>query len=363
MQKIEIKIPGSEYNVYLGENNFSQLPHLLKKGMFNGSILFVLDSNIKKYYLELIKNTIIRIPQRVKIITINSTEKNKSYESLQKIHSYLINNNFGRDSVIIAIGGGIIGDLTGFAASTYMRGIKYIQIPTTLLSSVDSSVGGKTGINFNNTKNIVGSFYQPEFVLIDTHFFSTLPFEEMICGLGEIIKYCFLTDKKFFNYVRKNTDNILSNNSNVLKHIIKESVTFKGAVVEADEKESGIRKALNLGHTFAHAFEIQQKHKLKHGQAVIVGITCALYLSHKLDFIANKDFNQYLDFLLLFKDKVKLRKVDKKLILNVMMMDKKNRDNEIKFVLLKSVGQIITDFSVPQKLIDESISETIPHFS
>lgn len=363
MKKIEINIPGNEYNVYLGENSFSQLPHLIKKEMLTGSILLVIDSNVKKHYSDLINNTISSIAQKVKTITIAASEKNKSFETLQRIHSFLIKNNFGRDSVIVAIGGGIIGDITGFAASTYMRGVKYIQIPTTLLSSVDSSVGGKTGINFNSTKNIIGSFYQPEFVIIDTNFFTTLPDEERLCGLGEIIKYCFLTDKKFFRYVNNNVSNILNNNPNALNRVIKESIVFKGKVVEADEKESGIRKVLNLGHTFAHAFEVQQNHKLKHGQAVIVGITCALYLSLELGIINKKDFDKYINFLLSFSNLIRLEKVDIKLLSNIMLHDKKNRDNLIKFVLLKDIGEVIIDISASKELVNKSLSKTISHFS
>ncbi len=231
------------------------------------------------------------------------------------------------------------------------------------MSSVDSSVGGKTGINFENTKNIIGSFYQPDFVIIDTKFFNTLPQEERLCGLGEIIKYCFLIDKRFFNYVKKNVENILNNKPTVLKKVITESINFKGGVVEADEKESGIRKVLNLGHTFAHAFEVEQKHKLKHGQAVIVGTTCAVILSYKIGAIIQKDLDEYLDFLLLFKDKIKLKNVDKSILLEVMMLDKKNRNNEIKFVLIKNIGEILTDVSTSKSNINSALSETIAYFS
>lgn len=363
MQKIRISIPNKEYNVYLGEETFSQLPILIKKQNLNGNILFVLDSNVKRYYAELIASVLDLLPQKVKAIVIQSSEKNKSYQTLQKIHSFLIANNYGRDSVIVAMGGGIVGDIAGFSASTYMRGIKYIQIPTTLLSSVDSSVGGKTGINFGNTKNIIGSFYQPEFVIIDTKFFNTLPEEERLCGLGEIIKYCFLIDKRFFNYVKKNVEYILNNNSAALKKVITESISFKGGVVEADEKEAGIRKVLNLGHTFAHAFEVEQKHKLKHGQAVIVGITCAVILSYKIDVISQKELDEYLDFLLLFKDKIRLRKVDKSVLFEVMILDKKSRNNEIKFVLVNNIGEILTDVPASYSNINETLSETIAYFS
>ncbi|MCB9207231.1 MAG: 3-dehydroquinate synthase, partial [Ignavibacteriales bacterium] len=269
---------------------------------------------------------------------------------------------FGRDSVLVAIGGGIIGDIAGFAASTYMRGIKYIQIPTTLLASVDSSVGGKTGLNFQDTKNVIGSFYQPQMVLIDTDFFNTLPNEERLCGLGEIIKYCFLIDQKFYNYVQKNYDEVLSNNPKVLEKVITESVKFKGGVVEADERESGIRKVLNLGHTFAHAFEVQQNHKIKHGQAVIVGITCALYLSHYLNFVNEKDLDNYLSFLLFFSPQIKLSNVNKKKIFTIMQLDKKNRDNKIKFVLLQNVGEILTDVPASKELVYKAIAKTVSHF-
>ncbi len=361
--KIRINIPNNEYNVYLGENIFSQLPKYLLKEKITGNILLVIDSNVRKLYSNLITDTLGKQNTKVKSITIHATEKNKSFETLQKIHSILIKNNFGRDSIIIAIGGGIIGDIAGFSASTYMRGIKYVQVPTTLLASVDSSVGGKTGINFGNTKNVIGSFYQPELVLIDTNFFLTLNEDERLCGLGEIIKYAFLINAKFYNYIKNNFVGILNNDPKIIAKVIKESVTFKGNVVEVDEKENGVRKVLNLGHTFAHAFEVEQNHKIKHGQAVIVGITSALYLSKSLSFMSSKDFNKYLDFLVLFSSTIKLKNPDKNLLYKLMLRDKKNRQNEIKFVLLKEIGELITNVPVQKKLVTNALTETINHFS
>jgi 3-dehydroquinate synthase len=346
----------------LGKNIFHQLPQLIDKKIISGKVLLVIDKNVNKHYSDFIQSTFKNSDFIIKQIVITSTEKNKSFSTLQKIHSTLIKNNFGRDSTIVAIGGGIVGDIAGFAAATYMRGIKYIQVPTTLLSSVDSSVGGKTGINFNETKNVIGSFYQPELVLIDTDFFNTLPQEEMLCGLGEITKYCYLTNKSFFNYVEKNTESILANDQSIINKVIVESLKFKGSVVEADEKESGIRKVLNLGHTFAHAYEVDQNHKLKHGQAVIVGITSALYLSQMLNLISEKEFKKYLHFQLTFADKIKLRNVDKKNLLKVMARDKKNKRNEIKFVLLCDIGNILTDVPAPKNLIVKAIEKSIKHF-
>ena len=362
MKKIKIEIPNNEYTVYLGKNIFHQLPQLIDKKNISGKVLLIIDKNVNKYYSDLIHSTFKNSNFVIKKIVITSTEKNKSFSTLQKIQSTLIKNNFGRDSAIIAIGGGIVGDIAGFAASTYMRGIKFIQVPTTLLASVDSSVGGKTGINFNETKNIIGSFYQPELVLIDTDFFNTLPQEEMLCGLGEITKYCYLTNKSFFNYVEKNIENILANNEIVINKVIVESIRFKGGVVEADEKESGIRKVLNLGHTFAHAYEVDQNHKLKHGQAVIVGITSALYLSEMLNLLSEKDFKKYLHFQLTLADKIKLRNVDKRNLLKIMARDKKNKKNEIKFVLLSNIGALLTDVPASKNIISKAIEKSIAHF-
>ena len=363
MKRIRISIPESEYNVYLGKDVLPSIQTLLGKENLKGDILVVIDSKVKRLYLDKISNAFKGYPYKLKYLTIGAHEKNKSYQSLQRIHSVLIKNRFGRDSVVCAVGGGIIGDIAGFAASTYMRGIKYIQIPTTLLAAVDSSVGGKTGINYENIKNIIGTFYQPSTVFIDPSFFNTLSSEELLCGIGEIIKYCFLIDKKYFNYVNKNLSEIFNNNSDVIEKIITQSVKYKGDVVIADEKESGIRKVLNLGHTFAHAFEVEQKHNLKHGQAVIIGITCALYLSQKIIKIQSNDFNLFLDLLTNSGKDIMIKKINVDRLLEIMALDKKNRNNEIQFVLLKDIGEIITDVPAKNKLVKDSISEAILHFT
>jgi 3-dehydroquinate synthase len=362
LREIKLNIPGKEYNVYLGRESFKKLSDILQKEKLNGKFFLVIDSKVNKLYSNVIDQTFNRIGTSIKKTVIVSSEKNKSYAALQKIHSVLIKNNFGRDSIIVAIGGGIIGDIAGFAAATFMRGVKYIQIPTTLLSGVDSSVGGKTGINFNDTKNVIGSFHQPSLVVIDTEFFKTLPEEEQLCGLGEIVKYGFLTNERFFNFLKKNIQSILTNKEAVINKVISESIKFKGNIVEADEKESGIRKLLNLGHTFAHAFEVQQKHKLKHGQAVIVGITCSLYLARELKVIYEKDFFKYLNFLLLFTGKIKLAEVNTSVIYNIMKRDKKNRQNEIRFVLVNKIGSILTDVPAEKKKVIHSINQAIQHF-
>ncbi len=363
MKKININIPKNAYNVFLGKNIIEKLPALLLSEKLNGRLFFVIDKNVNKFYSDKLINIFTKANFNYNKIIINSSEKNKSYETLQKIHKALIKYNYGRDSLVVAIGGGIIGDVTGFAASTYMRGVNYIQIPTTLLASVDSSVGGKTGINFNKTKNIIGTFYQPKMVLIDTNFFSTLPKEEMLSGIGEIVKYCFLTEQNFFSYVLKNTDKLIANDTNTISKVITEAVKFKGDVVTADEKEAGIRKILNLGHTFAHAYEVEQNHKIKHGQAVIVGIASALYLSMELSLLSQNKFNLFMNLLSQFKSDIKLNKVDKKYAYKIMQRDKKNREGQIKLVLLKDIGKIVTDITSSKKMIIDAIEHGTTFFS
>jgi 3-dehydroquinate synthase len=248
-----------------------------------------------------------------------------------------------------------VGDVAGFISATYMRGVQCVQVPTTLLAAVDSSVGGKTGINFHDTKNIIGAFYQPKLVLIDTRFLSTLSDEEILCGVGEIVKYAFITDDDMFNYVDNNLSKILNLDADTLNYVIHESIRFKGDVVQTDEKESGLRKILNLGHTFAHAFEVQQKHRIKHGQAVIVGIACALYLSNAIGIMNDEEFEKSINLIKSFADNIKLDKFDIADFEAIMIRDKKNKEGKIKFVLLKSVGELLVDVESDWKNVEAAI--------
>ncbi len=349
MKKINIPIDQNSYDVYLGHDNFDQLFKLVKKLKLNKNIMLIVDKklyDIRKSEITLLRKT---YDGKLNVLVIQATEKLKSFNTLQKILSELLKNEYTRDTLLIAVGGGIIGDITGFASAVFSRGVQYVQVPTTLLATVDSSVGGKTGINFENTKNIIGAFNQPKFVLIDSALLTTLPKKEMISGLGEVIKYAYLTNQTYYKYVLSNIDNIIGMKQKVLEKIIEESVRFKGDVVANDEKEAGARKMLNLGHTFAHALEVEQNYKLKHGHAVIVGIACALYLSSRINLMNDKKFKSLLELILQVKDLVKISEVDLKKSISIMKRDKKNRDGKIKFVLLKDVGNILLDVEVSDR--------------
>ncbi len=355
MKKIKVNLTSNEYSIFLGSSVYKQIPELLERYKLSKNILIVADRNVEKLHPEKIKFLNSITHKKNKLYLLKPGESSKSYTELNKIYSFLLNNNFGRDTVLIAVGGGVTGDLAGYAAATFMRGIQLVHIPTTLLAAVDSSIGGKTGINFEKKKNMIGSFYQPKFVLIDTEFLSTLPKAELISGAGEIIKYAYLSDKNFFSFLKKNINNISNCDYKVLEKTIFNSASIKAAVVSKDEKETGLRKILNLGHTFAHAFETALNFKIKHGVAVNAGIIAALNLSNMLNLLPEERLNELLSLPLKIKIPSSLRNVDNETLYKIMLHDKKNRNGKIKFVLLSDLGNILLDIEAGKKKVFKAL--------
>lgn len=271
-------------------------------------------------------------------------------------------NNFSRKDSIIALGGGIVGDVAGFVAATYMRGIPFYQVPTTLLSVVDSSVGGKTGVNFLEVKNLIGAFYQPEKVYADLNFLETLPLKEIISGAGEIFKYAFLADEENYLLIRNRLAKLLSEKK-FDENLFARCIKLKSSVVENDEKEiSGLRKVLNLGHTFAHAFESTMKFQIKHGEAVIAGIFASLIVSKKLGLVSESELKKYLsDFQFLPINK-KLFSIDLNTVIKFMKSDKKTSEGKIKLVLISKPGNVLIDVSVKEQLVKKSLEELFERF-
>ena len=277
-------------------------------------------------------------------LLLKAKENNKNIKSVNKILKILLEKNFSREDCLISIGGGITGDIVGFAASQFKRGLKFINIPTTLLAQVDSSVGGKTGVNTKYGKNLIGSFYQPNLVISDIEFLKTLPKREIICGYGEILKHSLIANRKFYYYLTKNCKKILQLSTPYIDNSIYESCKIKKEIVEKDERESGLRKVLNFGHTFAHAYEasLNYSRKLNHGEAVILGINTALNFCLDNKLIMKRDYESIIDHLINTKLPSSLKKFFKKKdahkILSFMLSDKKNRSNQISLVLLKKIG-------------------------
>ena len=354
--KLKINTKSNKYSILIGSGISSKLLKILNDNSIKfDKCLLIIDKKIPKF---LINKIIKSLNNKKKIITFfNANEKNKNQLSVNKILEILLKNNFNRHDCLISIGGGITGDVSGFAASIFKRGIKFINIPTTLLAQVDSSIGGKTGINSSYGKNLIGSFYQPSLVISDINFLKSLPKREIVCGYGEVLKHALIKDKKFFLFLNKNGTNILRLKSPFIEKAIYQSCLIKKRVVEEDEKEMGIRKILNLGHTFAHAFEatLRYSRRLNHGEAVILGVKTAAKFSLINKNLNIKDFQiieNHLNKLNLPSDINKFFSMkDLNKILSFMKKDKKNNTKKINLILLKKIGTPIHKLEFNEKRI------------
>jgi len=354
--KLNVKTNKKNYPIVIGKNILDKLKNFLRENSINfNQCLIVVDSNISK---KLIKKILDSLPKKkISIHYFKANEKNKNQKSIDKILTILLSKNFNRNDSLISIGGGITGDVSGFAASIFKRGLKFVNIPTTLLSQVDSSIGGKTGINTKYGKNLIGAFYQPNLVISDINFLKTLPKKELVCGYGEILKHAIIYNKKFFSFLNKNGSKILNLKSPFIEKAIYQSCSIKKKVVEADENEMGLRKILNFGHTFAHAYEatLGYSKKLNHGEAVILGIKTAAKFSLLNKILNIKNFRlieNHLDSLNLPRDINKFfSKNHLKKILSFMKKDKKNSTEKINLVLLKKIGFSIYNLQFDEKKI------------
>ena len=344
--KLIIKTKTDSYPIIIGSNIIKNLPRLIKSNLVKcDKCLLLIDKNIPNQLISKIKKSLKKY--KIIIYFFDSSEKNKNQNNVKKILEVLLNQNFSRQDCLISIGGGITGDVGGFAASLFKRGLQFINIPTTLLAQVDSSVGGKTGVNTKQGKNLIGSFYQPKLVISETKFLRSLPKREIICGYGEILKHAIIFDKKFYNYLNQNFFNILNLKSPFIEKAIYESCRIKKIVVEKDEKEKGIRKVLNFGHTFAHSFEaaLGYSKKLNHGEAVILGMNIALKFSLRNKFLKKSDYNSIMinikesDLPFEIKKYFSIKDLNK--ILYFMSKDKKNNSEKINLILLKKIGSTI----------------------
>ena len=355
--KLHIKTGNQKYPIFIGNNILNKLNVILKENLINfNQCLVIADKNVPKKLINKVLNSLLK--KKLYLHYFNSSEKNKSQKSINTILSILLSKNFNRNDCVISIGGGITGDVSGFAASMFKRGLKFINIPTTLLSQVDSSIGGKTGINSKYGKNLIGAFYQPSLVISDINFLRSLPKREIVCGYGEILKHAIVADKKFFNFLDINGSQILELKTPFIEKAIFKSCSIKKKIVENDEKEMGARKILNFGHTFAHAYEatLGYSKKLNHGEAVILGIKTAAKFSLSNNILSIKEFNlvkNHLNKLGLPRNINKFfSKNDINKILSFMKKDKKNNTHKINLVLLKKIGTPVYKLQFDETKID-----------
>ncbi len=354
--RLNVKTKSKNYPIIIGSNIINEIPSILRKNNLSfEKVLIVFDTNIPKIKLNILKK---KITTKIKIIHFfNANERNKNFKSTNLILNKLFKYNFNRNDCIISVGGGITGDVSGFAASIFKRGLKFVNIPTTLLAQVDSSIGGKTGINNKYGKNLIGSFMQPDLVLTDINFLKSLPKREIICGYGEILKHSIISNRNTFNFLNKNYNKILKLKSPYIQKAISDSCKIKKNIVQLDEKEKNFRKILNLGHTFAHAYEaaLSFSKKLNHGEAVILGIVSAAKFSIKNKILNLRDYNELLGHINNLKIPINLnyyfKKKDINIIIKYMKSDKKNRSSKINLILIKKIGKIVLNLNFNEKKI------------
>ena len=342
----EIKFKGilQNYSVLIGDKTLNLLPNKIKDLCpKTKKIALLSDKNIPAKFQKILKNKLNKY--ELFILNFKANEKSKSMKTANFFVENLLRLNFNRADLIIGVGGGITGDVAGFVASIYKRGINYINIPTTLLAQVDASIGGKTGVNSNYGKNLIGSFYQPKLVVSDTSFLNSLSKKDFICGYAEILKHAIIKDKNFFYWLKKNSKNFFSKKSQYLNYAIKKSCLIKMHFVNQDVNEKNQRMVLNFGHTFAHALEIKNKFskKISHGEAVLSGMILETRLSVLKGLcsykILNEIVNIYKENNLLYTFKKFSKSKSIKELLPFLKNDKKNDDKKINFILLKDIGK------------------------
>ena len=337
MKKILLKIKDKKIPIYIGKNTIKSIK--LDKYIKNKDVVIITNTIVAKYHLDSLLKSLKRF--NVESYILPDGEKQKNISALNKIHNFLIKKKFDRQVTIVAFGGGVIGDLAGFASDTFLRGVDLIHIPTTLLAQVDSSIGGKTGVNHVLGKNLIGSFKHPNAIIIDINYLKTLPIKQYVSGLAEVIKYGVISKESFLKWLNINALSILNKESDKLLKLITISVKEKISIVQRDERESNIRAFLNYGHTIGHAIESSKNYKgILHGEAVSIGIILASAISVEKSSLNIESFNLIEDTLVKLKLPITLPKnIKTSKIMEHLSFDKKKKAGKNNFVLLKSIGK------------------------
>lgn len=338
------------------EDQFTNLARELKKlNLAFGKICIVSDDTVADLYLADVKNVLASLDVPVTEFIFPTGETSKNLDTVQQLYTHLIREHFDRKDLLVALGGGVVGDLTGYAAATYLREIDFIQIPTTLLAQVDSSIGGKTGVDFASYKNMVGAFHHPRLVYMNLHTLETLTDEQFACGMGEVLKSGLIRDARFYEWTINHMSEIQERIYPVLVKMIQKCCDIKRQVVEEDPNEKGLRAILNLGHTVGHAIEKLKDFQLLHGQCVALGTIAAAYISFRRGYLSTEEFYEIRDMNVGFDLPIFVDGLVTQDILDATKSDKKMEHGKIKFILLQSIGQAVIDDTVTDEEIKEAI--------
>lgn len=343
------------YNIEL-LNEYDSLPEALTDlNSSNKKVCIVTDSNVSNYYLNEISEKIKPYVKDVITFIFPAGEESKNLDTVNSLYSLLIEQKFDRKDMLLALGGGVVGDLTGFAAATYLRGIAFVQVPTSLLAMVDSSIGGKTGVDYKSYKNMVGAFHQPSLVYISLSTLRTLNKKEFNAGLAEVIKHGLIKDSNYYNWLKENLTMIKNRDLTIMEQLIHISCNIKKDVVEKDPKEVGDRALLNFGHTIGHAIEKLMEFQLLHGECVSLGMVSASYMSYLKGHISYDELNDIKETLESFELPTSIQGIDPLEVLQVTKSDKKVELGTLKFILLSEIGNAIID----EQITDDEILKAI----
>jgi 3-dehydroquinate synthase len=356
MKELVVSLGDRSYPIYIGTGLLTK-HGLLSEYIHSKQVMVVTNTTVAPLYLNTVLNSLQDFAVQTTILP--DGEQFKSLEVLTQIFDQLLSNKFSRNATLIALGGGVIGDMGGFAAACYQRGIAFIQIPTTLLAQVDSSVGGKTGVNHPLGKNMIGAFYQPKCVIADADVLDTLDGRQLAAGLAEVIKYGLIRDSDFFIWLEQNMDSLLARDKQALAYAIEKSCLNKAEIVAEDETETGVRATLNLGHTFGHAIETGAGYgRYLHGEAVAIGMCQAADLSRRMGWITEQDVQRIIKLLKHAQlPVIPPAELTAQRFIELMSVDKKNVDGQIRLILLKAIGEASLPLNVDQALIEATLTE------
>lgn len=344
MKVIRVGLDNRSYNIHIGEGLLQNLGALCRELPLTGRAAVITNSTVSRLYLPQVINSLESEGYSVTVIEIPDGEEFKNSATLDSIYDGLISAGLDRGAFIVALGGGVVGDMAGFAAATFLRGIPFVQVPTTLLAQVDSSVGGKTGINHRLGKNLIGAFYQPRMVLVDLKTIETLPEREYLCGLAETLKYGVALDREFFRFIAAQVDALKIRDKGALQHIVAASCRIKASVVEQDERESGLRAVLNYGHTIGHAVETLAGYgAIKHGEAVAIGMAQIAKISSLRGFSTASERDMIINLISALGLPTALPDFPAADYQEIIAHDKKKRDDGVNFIFNRGIGDFVIE--------------------
>lgn len=347
------------YDIYITKGFEELQAQLSKAGLEEKKIAIITDSQVGPIYVDSVTEAIKENATEVVSFSFRAGESSKNLDTINQIYDFLLENNFTRSDVLIALGGGVVGDMTGFVAATYMRGIDFIQIPTTLLAQVDSSIGGKTGVDYKQYKNMIGAFNMPRLVYINTETLNTLDARQYYAGMAEVMKYGLIRRSAFYIWLIDNMYEIHDKDEAALEYMIGQSCQIKKEYVEKDPYDKGDRAILNFGHTIGHAIEKAMDFRLLHGECVALGSVAAAFISWKKGYIQMEDYYEIRDMFVPFNLPISIDEIEAEAILENIKYDKKHSGNTLSFISLKKVGKAFIDTTVTKEEIVEALNEII----